>query len=245
MKDLFGNDHKPTNHKFSKLSPFQRLASLELLTAINPRKKWTKASISKHGQPIRLMQERDHVPADELDRVLEFHCENIRAKYQPQAFSGEAFRKKYERIRSAYQRHVPEIDEVDISERAIGITARLRMLGWRKGSLEKLPSEVQIGLNWCAKLKDKLKSLELAGAEGMCVRALLERLPSNWTEQHYSQAHKRLHNWEEWNGDMEFVRMDIENKDVWRVIVSNLEQYAGQRAGDQFSKKLKGLLREN
>lgn len=244
MKDLFGQTVEPQSN-FKGTTVFDRLAALELLTATNPRKKWTKQTVGKHAKPISLLRRRDGIEPESLDRILQFHCENIRAKYQPQAFSGESFRKKFQNIEAAYQRQAPEIDEVDISDAAKSMFTRLRMLGWQKGSLEQLTCELQIGINWCRSLRESLKRLDLRQAEAMYVKALLDRLPKNWTEQYYNQVHRRLHNWDQWNGDLAFVRMDIENKDVWRVVVSHLERYAGTKAGNQFAKKLKGLLREN
>ena len=231
-----------------RCSPLELLMAIELLTAINRLKRWSKQSTAKEARQLRLLWIKDNIDPSEADQIMIYHCQHLRDQYHPQAYCGKSFRAKYQKIRAAYLRANPQFTN-DVSDEAKAIVTRLKMLGWKKGSVNQLATYVQAGLDWIAKLKTSMHQLQTKPNATLSQRltflALKERLPRNWVDQHFTEAHRRLHNWHQWNGDLRPVKLDQNNKDAWRVVVTILEQYAGTNQGSKFATMLKEHLDEN
>ena len=245
MKDLTGKEITPPHGPPTSVG--DKLMAIELLQAVNPRKKWTRQSIAKEARHIRLLRVKDNVPVTDIDQTLIYHCSHLRDQYHPRAFSAQTFRVKYEQIRAAYIRANPQHEQITITKESMAIVTRLKMLGWKRGSVEQLPGEVQRGVDWVLHLRSVIRATQSqsTGAEELCWQALLDRIPRNWVDVHFTKAHRRLHNWQDWNGDLRMVRMFHTNKECWSVIVTILEQYAGSKTGTRLSVKLLETMDEH
>lgn len=230
-----------------RVSLFDRSIALDLMMAVRPNaKRYNANSIKAQARDIHLLRTIDQVPDEELEQVMEFHCSRIYDKYHPKALNAKSFRQKYDQIKNAYRRSSRLLDETTISDQAMDIVGRLRMLGWRKGSNEQLPSDVQRGLDWVANLRSVLTTTPWTSeVDKMIAQALKERLPRNFVESHYERSHRRLHSWDSWNGDLSLVRMSSTNKECWSVVTSIVEQYAGMKSSTRFIRLLKDYLSES
>lgn len=219
--------------KQNNYHPFDKLCAIELREVVQKQTMSRPGPIAKDLSAFRLLRTKDKISQERIDATLLWHCEHLRDKWEPKAFTGEDFRKKFLKIESALLRHHPPEEIVEISPQTIDIVSRLKMLGWKKVSMEKLAIEVELSLHFVRWLRSTLatmKSVEDHAIKSLYLTALLERLPRNWVEQWYEHLHKRLSNWEAWNGDLSSFRMSIESKDIVQKITGILTQYGGAPA---------------
>lgn len=246
MRGFNGKDTTPSTRTKKKPSPFDKMSATQLHQAVL-KHTMTKPSgtISKSAQAFRLLREKDEVDVERIDDVLEWHCSHLRDKYEPKAYTGDDFRKKFLNIEAALHRAHPPDSTIVISDEAKKMVERLSMNGWKKGSIDSLPSEVQLSLDFVEGFRRQLIALRNDAQETGVgnktnyllkhLQALLDRMPMNWVEQWYGRLHRRLHSWEAWSGDLQPFRMTRDSKEFRNTIYAILQDYGGEQNAKRFT----------
>lgn len=104
-----------------------------------------RAKVSQWADYIRKLRTTDKVEEARIRRVMDWYHKAIGEEFVPQAFSGEAFRNKFERLEAACKRDI--LSTTTVTQDARDIAARLAMLGWPKGTGEAVPAATQACLD--------------------------------------------------------------------------------------------------
>lgn len=208
-----------------------QLFALELREAVQ-KQTMSRASarLSTDVAAFRLLREKDGVSVERIDAAMQYHCNNLRSKFHPKAYTATDFRKKFVRIEQALLNSDQPVEEIQLNQHVTGILVRVRALGWKRGSAELLNNEVYYSWSFLSNFRSYLYELSIGDSEWKTVAGILnERVPRNWVESWYSQLHTRLHNWSEWNGKLSNFRMTINNQDFAARIIQILQEYSGKK----------------
>lgn len=168
---------------------------------------------------LRLLRVKDKIPQKDISRVMEWYTAHIGEEFVPMAFSGEAFRKKWEALERACDRD-KIMAVTEITPQAIAVADRLKMLGWPKGSAKTLPGATQACLTayaaWSARRTAFTARLEAGNLLGY-TKDVLKRLLSfgrhlknivpggeHFVDGWLRGVHGRVHEWVEWNGNLNY-----------------------------------------
>ena len=124
-----------------------------------------RVNLRQWANYFRLLRETDKAPPAELAAVVAWYQAHIGDPFVPEAYSAEAFRKKYYNIKSAMHRDQRDHPNLEITEEAAQIFRWTRPLGWDDEA--GLQQAIQVSLNtvrdWRAKHLDFLKRFAAGG----------------------------------------------------------------------------------
>lgn len=177
---------------------------------------------------------RRDVEPDNIIKVLNWYCSNIKRPYTPQAYSGKSFWEKFDQIERAMIRAVGE--EVAVSDEARKITERLQNLYWPKINEDELAQAVQLSLdNYTSFLTHDTKLFPPA------IRNKLSA-PATFTEQWFRDVNNQIRDWDDWSGNIKKQAFYPEHKRFRARGRSWANEYCGDpNRWDQLMEKINGL----
>jgi hypothetical protein len=229
-------------NKKQSITEFDKHAAAHLEKAVRklpPRKTGiTNAKPTLWARHILLLRTKDNIGEQEIKRTLKWYCQHIGEEYVPEAFSGEAFRKKYPAI--VRQCEKANMEPIKISQEARELVKDLSTLSWPAPALESLPAAIQMSLTafdkWYWDLISYSKKLTAdyeAWIKNNLPPGRKKTAPGNirFVEWLVSTVPGRIHfirgwfielnritvNWFQWNGDLTKFAFRIENKRFQKI----------------------------
>jgi hypothetical protein len=187
---------------------------------VEKRKRKVRWKRSSWMNEFRLLRGELDGDTKRIEKALAWYEEKAGEDGAPSIDSAGAFRRHFGWLEDCVKKY-PIHKDVHISEKAKGILSRLRMMRWRNGSDDMLPSCVQTSIDaykaYMKRVYAVRKSLEdsekqidvrLEGFIGHFMSIYGD--PGHFTEQWYAKVHERTRNWTEWSGQL--VTWSPENK---------------------------------
>ena len=107
-----------------------------------------KARPSTWGRHIQLLHTKDKISQETIKTVLQWYCAHIADEFTPHAYSGEAFRKKFDKIEDQMKRiFSTTLENIIPSPQATRIAEQVSGMGWPKGSEKTLSRACQACLS--------------------------------------------------------------------------------------------------
>lgn len=167
---------------------------------------------SAHIKKLRLINK---LPEDSIEKVMVWYSKNIGKEFVPQAFSGEAFRKKFPQLEQAANKDLQTV--VEISPQAKELASTLLMKGWPKGSGKDIPGAVQASITeykkWL-KQRHEFHKLLVSGGGGceekerryliMLGDHLKLAMPSSsaFVQEWFDDVYQQVKGWDRWSGNL-------------------------------------------
>lgn len=181
---------------------------------------------------FRKMQEADAIPADKLDRVLNWYAAKIGQQYVPQAFSAKAFRERWPAIVEAMGRDKTTIIASDVAQ---DIAAKLTRTPWPKGSGPQVIAAVQMSLDAFDDFAKRRREL-LARTDNAKLKRWLPKLDellgtrktfvAGWMEG----VRQRVERWPNWSGHLTSLAFDPQSDDATKYGRNLSHSYSGSDA---------------
>lgn len=215
MKGLFDDLEKPTKRKPNE----QDLQWADQLrqAVIKDRRRVQAWNRIAWANQFRILREELSQDLQRVDKVLTWFCENIGKEYTPEAFCGETFRKKFDRMEKAMARTAPS---VVVSDKALQVCELVRHRHWPKGSASQLPAVAQASLDNLSRLHQGLHALAVPiNGDYRWVpyaEAALSNLQLSSVDlvaQWLLAVSGRIANWETWSGDLRYFTFSRSHKD--------------------------------
>lgn len=177
----------------------------KLLEVIH-RRKMPSSTVKSQAHEFRKLRELDKIPKDQITLALNWWIENRKDQYTPRVRDAKEFRTKFQRIIDAINRNGQQ--QVEISQEAKTIFSNVRGMGWPKGSIETLPTAIQLSLDRAREFRSNLlKYKNRLNKETTDRRAVENVLASfgnivTFTENWFNSVHSRIANWSAWDGNV-------------------------------------------
>jgi hypothetical protein len=208
----------------SKLTTFYNECAIKLADAVLRHLKVNyKSSIPSWGKEFEKLERLNGVDRSRIKKVLEWFCNHLSTKGISHAFSGSHFRMKFVYIEQAMLKDSPPT--VEVSEKALKITDKLKKLHWPKGSAKQLPQLVETSLQNYHRLLNRhsllLKSLRGTkdNKDKSILRFAKTKLTSSYSppctfiRQWFEDVNNQVSNWDNWSGNLKsFVFQDNSDK---------------------------------
>jgi hypothetical protein len=203
---------------------------------------------------LTLMRDRDKISISEIKNVIKHlsNSEFYEDQFTPNASNLKTFRKNFHRIQKAIPRfknqnkkkiEKQELDQIEVTPKAEKIVERLRMKRWTKNSSEALPKFVQLSLDNYEKTISRLHKLKSQEPEKnldkkqkqnfqrrqRLLTHLCQSLPpsSHFIFTWFDNIWTRVHNWENWNGDLKPFSFSNDSKEFENIISDKVVSFCG------------------
>ena len=191
---------------------FDLQCAKQLRDALGARNKLMNNKSSMKAWAAAFGRARRDYGKERIQPVLDWYCQNIGKENIPQAYSGNAFHKNFERIESAMARQGHA--EIEITEEAVTISCQLGGLKWpgdeKKDELKFIQANINAYKDYRSKIVALPERLRREGNNELASR--VEYLSHKGTYSHnflvwyIRDVHRYAHSWEGWNGNlMSFV----------------------------------------
>ncbi len=188
----------------------------ELHLALRHHQRITKsASMKSWAKQIAMIEYLDKVPAAHIQEVLDYYRNNIGKGFMPQAYSGKAFREKFNRIRE----HFDENRDHEIADVLKDTVQTIRStLPWPKEVKGEVDNCCQIlfqnYVQFFNRVHDMIPRLSKNASplhphpERKALRLILKKLQddtpngSTFVRDFMKDLSKQLHGWKDWSGNL-------------------------------------------
>lgn len=177
------------------------------------------------------------IPQERIDKALDWYCENATKKTKPRLLTGRQFREHFVWLEDIMRQEIREV-----SPMASAIAERLSYLVWPKGSEKDLPTAVQLTIDNYKPFVDWIQREETNdGKEPIhrLMRYLNDVLPGprKMADSWMHKVWDRIHNWDEWNGNLRSEALTIDGKRFQSYLRELANEYSGN-----FSKLIPKLM---
>lgn len=177
------------------------------------RKAWSHKAWSNEFRILRQS-------ADSIKTVLDWYCKNIGKEFTPVAHSAKMFRTKYDNIAACFKRSIKNGEDVIPSPEAISMAREhIRFNFWPSGAKQDLARITEISLGNARTFYKKVRDFKVRLSFGpkkaglsyidcILLSGMVDKIlaqagsPVGFTKQWLDLVHKRIMNWEGWNGKL-------------------------------------------